>query len=307
MIKSFDDILQTAQERGPKTIAVAVAEDYHVLEAVWAAKQKGIADACLVGDQEKICSIAQEIGMDIQQFEIIHEAETIEAAKKAVHRVATGKAQVLMKGLLQTADIMKAVLDREAGLRGSSILSHVAVFEVDGFERLFYVTDAAMNIAPTVEDKVKILKNCVGLANALDNQEPRVGVVCAVEKLNNKMEATLHAAELVERNKRGEIKGCIIGGPFALDNAISEEAARIKKITHPVAGKAEILLIPDIEAGNILYKSLSFFAKARNAGIIVGARAPIVLTSRADSKESKLNSIALGVLLACNQSEAERL
>ncbi len=298
MIRNFKGILETAKQRGPMVISVAVAEDKHVLEAVWDAKQLGIADAYLVGDQEKIQSVAREIGMELSQFEIIHETNIEQAAREAVSLVRSGKAHILMKGLLDTSIIMKATLDKESGLRGDSVLSHVAVFEVPGFDKLFYVTDAAMNIAPTLEEKAKILENCVEVAHSLDNDNPKVGVVCAVEKVNEKMEATMHAAELVEMNKRGEIGGCIIGGPFALDNAISEEAARIKKISHPVAGKADILLVPDIEAGNILYKSLAFFAKAKNAGIIVGAKAPIVLTSRADSREAKLQSIALGVMLA---------
>lgn len=301
MIKNFEDILLAAKERGPKKIAVAVAEDSHVLEAVWDAKKKNIADAYLVGDREKIEEIAKEINMDIKKFEIIHETDIKEAARKAVKLVSSGKAQIVMKGLLSTADIMRAVLDKEIGLRGESVLSHVAVFEVNGYERLFYVTDAAMNIAPTLEDKAKIINNCVEVANALDNEEPKVGVVCAVEKVNPKMEATIHAEKLTQMNKNGEIKGCIVGGPFALDNAISLEAAKIKKIEDPVAGRADILLTPDIEAGNVLYKSLSFFAGAKSAGIIVGAKAPIVLTSRADSHEAKLNSIALGVLIACKK------
>jgi len=193
---------------------------------------------------------------------------------------------------------MKAVLDKEVGLRTDSVISHVAVFDIEGYDRLFLVTDAAMNLAPSLEEKAKLINNAVQVANALDNKEPKVGVVCAVEKVNPKMEATLHAAELVKMNEEGTIKGCMVGGPFALDNAISVEAAEHKGIHHPVAGRADILLTPDIEAGNVLYKSMAFFAKSKNAGIIMGAKAPIVLTSRADSHEAKLNSIALGVLIA---------
>ena len=158
-----------------------------------------------------------------------------------------------------------------------------------------------MNIAPSLEEKVKIIENCVEVAHSLDVENPRVGIICAVEKVNEKMEATLHAQELVKMNENGVIKNCTIGGPFALDNAISKEAALIKKIDHPVAGNAEVLMAPDIEAGNILYKALAFFAKAKNAGIIVGARAPIILTSRSDSREAKLYSIALGVMIAFNK------
>lgn len=303
MIKDFEGILKTAQQRGPLKISVAVAEDRHVLEAIWDAKKLGIADAYLVGDKGKINAVANEIGMDITQFKVIDKVDPSEAAREAVHLVSSGKAQVVMKGLLDTSIIMKAVLDKEIGLRGDSILSHVAVFEVDGYKQLFYVTDAAMNIAPTLEEKAKIIENCVEVAHALDNEIPKVGIICAVEKVNKKMEATIHAEKLVDMNQRGEIKDCIVGGPFALDNAISKESAIIKKINHPVAGNAEILLVPDIEAGNILYKSLSFFAKAKNAGIIVGAKAPIVLTSRSDSREAKLQSIALGIMIAYNKTQ----
>lgn len=279
-------------------MAVAVPEDKHVLEAVWDAKRNGIAEAFLVGNKEKIIKVSKETDIDISQFYIIHEENIIEAARKAVFLVSSGKAQIVMKGLLDTSIIMKAVLDKEIGLRGESILSHVAVFEVHECEKLLYITDAAMNIAPTLEDKAKIIGNSVVVFQALNNRMPMVGVICAVEKVNKKMEATIHAEELVKMNENGEIKDCIIGGPFALDNAISIEAARIKEITHPVAGRADILLVPNIEAGNVLYKSLSFFAKAKNAGIIVGAKAPIVLTSRTDSRETKLHSIALGALIA---------
>lgn len=298
MIRSFDDILKIAKQKGPRIISVAVAEDEHVLGAVSDAKDMGIADAILVGDIDKIREVANKLSVDLGKFEIIDEKDIAQAARKAVELVSTGKAHIVMKGLLNTSDIMKAVLDKEIGLRTDSVISHVAVFDVDGYDRLFLVTDAAMNLAPTLEEKAKLINNAVLVANALDNKEPKVGVICAVEKVNPKMKATLDADALVKMNEAGEIKGCIVGGPFALDNAISEEAAEIKGVHHPAAGKADILLADDIEAGNVLYKSMAFFAKSKNAGIIVGAKAPIVLTSRADSHEAKLNSIALGVLIA---------
>jgi phosphate butyryltransferase len=203
-----------------------------------------------------------------------------------------------MKGLVDTSVILKAVLDEKIGLRTGNVLSHVAVFDVPGYDRLFYVTDAAMNIAPNLEQKKQIIENCVQVANALGNDNPKVAVLAAVEKVNPKMQATLDAAELIKMNETGELKGCTLGGPFALDNAISVEASKHKGITHPVAGHADILMVPVIEAGNMLYKSMVFFARAKNAGILVGAKAPVVLTSRADSDEAKLNSIAIGVLMA---------
>lgn len=298
MIRKFDDIIKAAREKGPKVIAVAVAQDVEVLSAVNGAKNLGIADAVLVGDKEEIAQAAEKCGIDIKSFEVIDIKEKADACRKAVELVSTGKAHIVMKGLVDTSLILKAVLDEKIGLRTGNVLSHVAVFDIAGYDRLFYVTDAAMNIAPNLEHKKQIIENAVFVAHSLGNENPKVAVLTAVEKVNPKMQATLDAAELVKMNEEGTIKGCIIGGPFALDNAVSEEAAKHKGIDHPVAGHADILMVPVIEAGNMLYKSMVFFARGKNAGIIVGAKAPVVLTSRADSDEAKLNSIAIGVLMA---------
>jgi len=298
MIRAFDEIIKAAKENGPKTIAVAVAQDIEVLNAVNGAKDLGIADAVLVGDKEEISKAAASCGVDLGKFELIDIKEKDEACRKAVELVSSGKAHIVMKGLVDTSVILKAVLDEKIGLRTGNVLSHVAVFDAPGYDRLFYVTDAAMNIAPNLEQKKQIIENAVQVANALGNDNPKVAVLAAVEKVNPKMQATLDAAELVRMNEAGELKGCTIGGPFALDNAVSVEASKHKGITHPVAGYADILMVPVIEAGNMLYKSMVFFARAKNAGIIVGAKAPVVLTSRADSDEAKLNSIAIGVLMA---------
>ncbi|MGE5630262.1 MAG: phosphate butyryltransferase [Caulobacteraceae bacterium] len=298
MIRKFDDIIKAAREKGPKVIAVAVAQDVGVLSAVNGAKNLGIADAVLVGDKEEIAQAAEKCGIDIKSFEVIDIKEKADACRKAVELVSTGKAHIVMKGLVDTSLILKAVLDEKIGLRTGNVLSHVAVFDIAGYDRLFYVTDAAMNIAPNLEHKKQIIENAVFVAHSLGNENPKVAVLTAVEKVNPKMQATLDAAELVKMNEEGTIKGCIIGGPFALDNAVSEEAAKHKGIDHPVAGHADILMVPVIEAGNMLYKSMVFFARGKNAGIIVGAKAPVVLTSRADSDEAKLNSIAIGVLMA---------
>lgn len=298
MIRAFDEIIKVAKEKGPKTIAVAVAQDMEVLSAVNGAKNLGIADAILVGDKDEIANVAKNCGIDINKFEVIDIKDKVEACRKAVELVSQGCAHIVMKGLVDTSLILKAVLDEKIGLRTGNVLSHVAVFDVPGYDRLFYVTDAAMNIAPNLEQKKQIIENAVQVANALGNNNPKVAVLAAVEKVNPKMQATLDAAELIKMNEAGEIKGCTLGGPFALDNAVSVEASRHKGIAHPVAGQADILMVPVIEAGNMLYKSLVFFARAKNAGIIVGAKAPVVLTSRADSDEAKLNSIAIGVLMA---------
>lgn len=297
-MRSFSEVIKFARERGPKTISVACSQDKEVLMAVEMARKEGIANAILVGDIEKTTEIANEIGIDLNNYEAIDEKDLVLASRKAVELVSTGKAHMVMKGLVDTSIILKAVLDKEIGLRTGSVLSHVAVFDVPGYDRLFFVTDAAMNLAPDLQTKKLIIENACQIANALDIEEPKVAVVCAKEKVNPKMPDTVDAKALEDMCNSGEIKGCLVGGPFALDNAVSVEAARHKGIDHPVAGKADILLAPDIEAGNILYKSMVFFGNSKNAGVIVGAKAPIILTSRADNEETKLNSIALGVLIA---------
>lgn len=296
MIRSFQEVMQIARRKGPKTIAVACAQDEDVLLAVNNAYQEGIAKAILVGDQEQIEALAKGLKIDLKPFEIIDVKGLEEASLKAVELVSSGRAHMVMKGLVDTSIILKAVLNPEVGLRTGKVLSHVAVFDVPGYDRLFLVTDAAMNIAPDLATKAQIIENAVDVAQSLDILVPKVAVVCAKEKPNPKMPDTMDAVALVEMNQSGKLDGCLVGGPFALDNAVSSEAAKHKGINHPVAGYADILLAPDIEAGNILYKSMVFFARAKNAGIIVGAKAPIILTSRADSDEAKLYSIALGVL-----------
>jgi len=298
LIKSFDEVLKIAKERGPKTISIACAQDEDVLKAVENARVKGIANAILVGDADKIKEIADMLNMDLGNYEVIDIKDGAEASLKAVELVSSGKAHIVMKGLVDTAIILKAVLNKEVGLRTGNVLSHVAVFDIANFPRLLMVTDAAMNIAPDLKVKKQIIENSVIVGNALDIALPKVAVICAKEKVNEKMPATVDAGELVKMNENGELTGCLVGGPLALDLAVSEEAVRIKGFSNPVAGKADILLCPTIEAGNVLYKSLSFLCDAKSAGIIVGAKAPIVLTSRADNDDTKLNSIALGVLMA---------
>ena len=297
-MRSFNDVIRYAKERGPKTISVACSQDKEVLIAVDMAKKEGIANAILVGDIEKTNTIANELNIDLSGYDLIDEKDLTKASLKAVSLVSEGKADMVMKGLVDTSIILKAVLDKEVGLRTGKVLSHVAVFDVNGYDRLFFITDAAMNLAPDLQTKKQIIENACIVAHALDIEEPKVAAICAKEKVNPKMPDTVDAKELEDMCKNGEIKGCIVGGPFALDNAVSEEAAKHKGMDNPIAGKADILLAPDIEAGNILYKSLVFFAESKNAGVIVGAKAPIILTSRADSEETKLNSIALGVLMA---------
>ncbi len=291
-MKKFEEIIEYARERagaeGPKKIAVAVAQDEDVLKAVKEAVNENICVPVLVGDREKITDICGEIQFDISDIEIIDEKDGTEACRKAVSLVSSKKADIVMKGLIDTSIILKAVLDKEIGLRTGNVLSHAAVFSVDTYHKFFIVTDAAMSIAPNADEKRQIIENSVVLSRALGAKIPKVAVICAKEKVNPKMQATLDAQELVQMQQDGRISGCIVEGPYALDNAIEGEAA----------GDADILLMPNIEAGNVLYKALTYLANADNAGIILGAKAPIVLTSRADSDKAKLNSIALAVLVS---------
>lgn len=300
MIKNFDEILKKVQEQDTKKVAVAVAQDKPVLEAIRDAKNNKIADAILVGDEEEIKSIAKEIGMNIEEFEIVHEPNMKKAALKAAELVSTGKADMLMKGLVDTANFLRAVLNKEVGLRTGKLMSHVAVFETDKFDRLLILTDVAFNMYPDLKEKAQMIENAAAVAHSMGNECPKVAAVCAVEVVNPNMPETIDASLLAKMSDRGQIKGCIVDGPFALDNALSEEAAKHKKVTGPVAGKADILVLPDIQAGNIMYKTLTYTTDAKNGCLLVGTSAPVVLTSRNDSHETKMYSIALAALVAEN-------
>jgi len=301
MIKCFEEVLQKVKSNETKKVAVAVAQDEPVLEAIRDAKAEGIADAILVGDRAAIEEVANKIGMDISQFEIVHEVDDKKAALKAVELVSSGKADMVMKGLVDTATFLRAVLNKEIGLRTGGLMSHVAVFQIPGYDRLIFLTDAAFNMYPDLKAKIDIVNNAVKVAKAVGIEMPKVAPICAVEVVNPDMPATIDASILSKMNERGQIKGCIIDGPLALDNALSEEAAKHKKISGPVAGKADIVLMPNIEAGNVMYKTLTYAANAKNGGILVGTSAPVILTSRADSHEAKMYSIALAALVASNK------
>lgn len=301
MIKSFNEIIEKVKQNDMKKVAVAVAQDEAVLRAVKDAKDNGIADAVLVGNHDEIVSIALKIGMDIKQYEIVDEPDVKKAALKAVELVSSKKADMVMKGLVDTATFLRSVLNKEVGLRTGSLMSHVAIFETEAFDRLLFLTDVAFNMYPELKDKVQIINNAVKVAHAVGIEEPKVAPVCAVEVVNPNMPATLDAAMLAKMSDRGQIKGCIVDGPLALDIALSEEAAHHKKVTGPVAGKADILLMPNIETGNVMYKTLTYTTHSKNGCLLVGTAAPVVLTSRADSHETKMYSIALAALVASHK------
>jgi len=299
---SLDSLIDkaAASETRP-VVSVACAADTHVLGAVKMALERNLASFRLFGDKEEIRSVLAKVDprlLDNVYIEIEDAPDQQMAAKLAVQSVSSGQADVLMKGNLPTATILKEVLNRDYGLRKETILSHVAAFEVPGYERLLFVTDAAMNIAPDLTEKAQIVRNAVQAAHACGISKPIVAPLAAVETVNPAMQPTLDAAALVAMNHRRQIDGCVIDGPLALDNAVSREAAKHKGIEGETAGNADILLVPSIEAGNILYKSLMYFANAKVGAVIQGAKAPVVLTSRSDRMDSKLYSLALAILVS---------
>ena len=299
MSKTFADLIARVNDCGMKTVSVAVAQDSAVLEAVVAAKERKIANAILVGDEKKIREIADSLKMDLSGFEIINVEDMTEAAHTAVNLVHEGRADMYMKGLIDTKGFLKSVLDKEVGLRTGKPLSHVCVFEVEGIDRLLFLTDVAFIPYPTLEDKVHIINNTLEITKACGIENPKIAPLAAVEVINPKMPATVEAGELTRLNKEGEITGCIVDGPLSLDLAIDPEAAKHKGATdRAIQGDADILLFPDIHAGNLVYKCLVHTAKVVNGNILTGTKAPVILTSRSDDFETKVNSIALGAVVA---------
>ena len=298
MSKSFEELISKANQKTLKKVSVSNAQDEPVLQAVKAAKEQNIASAILVGDEAKIREIAASIDMDLTDFEIINEPDTEAAALKAVELVHNGEADILLKGLLETKTFLKSVLNKEVGLRTGKMLSHVCVFEIEGIDRLLFFTDVAFNTYPTLADKVNIINNAVEVAHACGIECPKVAPLCAVETVNPKMQPTVDADNLTKMYEGGDFKGCQIYGPLSMDLAIDPEAAVHKGVTNPVAGHADILLFPNIDAGNITYKILVRTAKVKIGNVLVGTSAPVVLTSRSDDFQTKLNSIALATVIA---------
>jgi phosphate butyryltransferase len=298
MIKSIEQMVVKAKEIETKTMVVACAADEHVLEAVELARKEKIINGILVGDKEEIIKLLGQLDISSENYTILDFPNNEEACLESVKLVSSNKGYFLMKGLVDTSIILKAALNKEFGLRTRNRISHVSVMEVPTHDKLIFMSDGAMNIAPTLDEKRQIIENSVKIAHALGIKRPNVGVIGAVEKVNPKMEATLDAQALIEMNKKGDIENCIVGGPFAIDNAINVEAAKHKGITDPMAGNVDILIMPRIESGNVFYKTMMFLANAKSASVIAGAQKPIVLTSRADSTISKFYSIALAALVA---------
>ena len=305
--KHFHKLISGVKKLPMKKIAVAAAEDDFVLEALKIAKDEGLAESILVGDEKKIKEIAKKIKIDLSQFKVFDQPDPPSAAKVAVKLVHDGEADMYMKGLISTKDFLRSVLDKEVGLRTGRVLTHVGVFEVKGIDQLLFLTDQAFIMYPTLEEKIKIIENALDIANACGIKNPKVAPLAAVEVVNPKMPATVDAAELTKMNAEGKIKGCIIDGPLSLDMAISKEACSHKKgLDRKITGDADILLFPDIHTGNVAYKMLVHTSHFLNGAILSGTSAPVILTSRSDSVATRVNSIALASVLAEHIKKSKR-
>jgi phosphate butyryltransferase len=296
-IRRLAEIMHRARKKDTRRLVVAAAEDIHVLQAVMRARKEGVIKPILVGNTAKIFKLCSKYKLDLKDVPLLEEKDPENACRISVSLIREGEAEILMKGLVSTAPLLKAVLDRGQGLRKAPLLSHAALFEIPAYHKLLTVTDAAINVEPDVEEKVSIIGNAVEIYHRLGIPEPRVAVLGPIETVNQKIRSTVDAEKLRRLNESGKIPGCLVSGPLALDNAVSLEAARHKGIENPVAGDADILLVPDLNSGNILYKSLIFLGNSTSAAVVMGAMVPIVLTSRADSERSKLMSIALASAL----------
>ena len=298
MFRNLDELVQSATSKGPTRIAVAAGHDPDVIEALKQAQELGLAEGILIGDGKKIRSMTEEIGFELSDHQLIDEPDDAKAARKAIDLIRKNEAKLLMKGKINTAALIRAVLDREAGLRTGRLLSQVIVFQVPGLDRLMVMTDAAINVAPTLAQKAEISRNAIEVAHAIGIPEPNVAILCALEFVNPDMPATMDAAGLTLMNRRGQLTGGYVEGPIALDVPLSQFAASRKGIESPLVENTNVFIAPDIEAANILYRSILYFAGGESGGIVVGAKVPLVLLSRAESPETKICSMAIGTLLA---------
>lgn len=296
LFSKLEELFKQDVDKEKKRLVLAVAEDKHALEAVKIACGNDYIEPILVGNIEKIKTIANEISFDLSELKLIDIKDKAAAVETSIKLIKQGNAHILMKGNVPTAVLLKGVLNKEWGLKAGRTLSHLAIFELKKYHKLLGLTDVAMNIAPDLDAKIGIVNNAVNYLNKIGITKPKVAAISAAETVNKSMISSVDAAILAKMSERNQISDCIIDGPLAFDNALSKESAEHKGIRGKVVGDADLLLMPNIEAGNVLYKSLSFFADSRIAAVILGAIAPIVLTSRSDTEESKLNSIYLAAL-----------
>ena len=297
-IQNFAQLLETALQHAPKRVTIIGAGQRQTLHAVRIARGMGLAECILFDEPERLESIAQEQGIDLTGMKIIDEGDMVRAAYRAVEMIHADKADILMNGRALPAEMMRAALDREKGLRIGKLLTDVSIFEIPDFDRLIFVSDVGMIVTPTLAQKVAIVQNAIDTAIELGVERPRVAILAASEMVNPEMSANMDAANLSKMAERGQIRGGIVDGPLAIDNAISLKAAQMKGIRSEVAGRADILITPDVESGNILAKAITCFARGRMAGAVVGAKCPIVMPSRSDPPEQKMLSMALGIYLS---------
>jgi phosphate butyryltransferase len=301
MFNNLDELVKGACAHGPTRIVVAAGHDPDAINALKHAQQIGLATATLIGDSEKIRSMAEVTEFHLTKDQICHEPDVKSAAIRSISMIREGKADLLMKGKINTATLIRAVLDKENGLHTGRLLNQVIVFQVPGFKRLMLMTDASINIAPTLQQKAEICLNAIEVAHAIGIESPKVALLCALEQVNPAMPATTDAALLTAMNRRGQISGGYLEGPVALDAPLSKFAAERKNIKSPIVEDTDIFIAPNIEAANILYRSILYFAKGESGGIVVGAKVPLILLSRAETPETKLRSIAIGLLVAIKE------
>ena len=297
-IRNFAQLLQAAVKRGPARVAVAAADEANTLTAIAESHRLGLAEGILFGDEAAIRETAARSRIDISAATVVHVPNHKESVSRAVSAIRDGLAEIVMNGRAQPGHLVRVALEPEMGLRTGKLFTDVSIFEIPGTDRLILISDVGVVVSPTLEEKVSIVQNAIDVALALGIEMPRVAVLSATEMVNPKIPVSMDASNLSKMAQRGQIRGGLVDGPLALDNAISPHSAEIKGIKSDVAGHADILIAPDIDAGNILAKAIIYFAKGRMAGVVVGSRSPLIMPSRADPPETKLMSIALGVYLA---------
>jgi phosphate butyryltransferase len=299
-ITSFDEMVSAARQIGPARIGVVAAHDPQVLKAVGRAQKEGVVEATLVGDWPAIEAYATQTGVDLNGLTVLHQPDPSQAARQVVDLVRDGRADVVVKGQIKTANLLGAVLNRHVGIRGPGLLTHVGIFELPGMDRLIYLSDSGVVVYPDVYQKLEIIKNVVTVARLFGLAEPKVAILAASETVHPKIPASIDALALSKMAEQGWVEGAVVDGPLGLELAISPEAAKLEGSDSPIAGLADVLIVPNVEAGNIVAKGLLYFAHARMAGLVVGAKVPIIISSRADSAETRYLSLAMAALLACD-------
>jgi len=301
MYKTLEEVFEKRKVKGlNKKIIVAAAEDDHVLEAVILGRKEEIVEPILVGDEKKILEIAERDGHDLTGIEIINELDPVQSAVKAAQLVSEGTGDIIMKGLVDSSSFLRPILSRKFGLRRGDVMSHAGVIEIPSYHKVFCLTDAAFNIAPDLDTKIGMIKNAVFMMRKLGIERPKIAALGAYELVNQNMQATMDAALLAKMAERGQIRNCVIEGPMSFDNAVMPASAESKHLESEVAGDADILVAPNLESANVIYKAFNYFAKARPAGVIMGAKVPAILMSRSDTTEIKLNSIKLAASIDFN-------